>query len=229
MMDFSDFIKFLKNPIPEKQFDIESVPIFIRLVWKSILTLLLIEIVFGAIISSPLRYFNLFPILLDIKFDNLTIIKALLLLPIIEELIFRLPLKISKINFNISLSIIAFLLLYKLIFSSIYLALFLSLILLMYLNFSIKERSVFLNKLNFIFKKYFRTFFYSQAIIFGFLHLTNYRIDFKYFYLFPLFVAGYIATGCFWGYIRIRYKFGIYVCITSHICMNSIFVLLLLH
>jgi hypothetical protein len=136
---------------------------------------------------------------------------------------------ISKINFTISSSIIFFLLLNKLCNSKILLALSLSIIIFLFLNSYIKEESIYINKLRHFFIRYFRWVFYSQAIIFGFLHLTNYRIDFKYFYLFPLFAITYISTGCFWGYLRVRYKNGIFLCIASHVLINSLYFFILKH
>lgn len=221
MINFRDFAIFLKKPIAKEQFDDKSISSFIRLVGTSFLIILAIDIFTGILISTPLKNLSLAPSLKEINLTPINILKLSLLLPIIEELIFRLPLRISKVNFVTSFTVIIFLLLYKLCKSNIYLAISLSFILFLFLYFLIKEESSILNKLSVYFTKYFGIVFYFQALIFGFLHLTNYIIDFKYFYLFPLFVISYISAGCFWGYIRVRYTFGIYICIISHIVINS--------
>ena len=173
----------------------------------------------------PLRYMELFPEQKEINFNLNAYIKFSLLLPIIEESIFRLPLRISRNNLAISFSLILFIILNKL---NIYLAISLSMSLLItsYIVISIKPEI--LNKVNSLSKRYFLLFFYIQAIIFGFLHLTNYKLDIQYFYLFPFFIIGYIVTGCFLGYIRVRYSHGIYLCITAHILMNSLYCLTLI-
>ena len=227
MFHFRDFIIFLKNPSPGNQFDIKSISSFLKLVWISFLIILAIDIITGIFISSPLRYFNLYPSLRSINPSPFYILKISLLLPIIEELVFRLPLQISKVNFATTLCIIIFLFLYKLGILNIYLAISLSIILFFFLYLGIKKEYNILNSLSIFFTKYFREVFYFQALIFGFLHLANYNVDFKYFYLFPLFLISYISSGCFWGYIRVRYSFGIYVCITSHIVVNSIYYIVL--
>jgi hypothetical protein len=227
MFHFRDFILFLKNPSFGKQFDIKSISSFLKLIWISFLIILLIDIITGILITTPLRYFNLFPSFKELKFTPLNILKITLVLPIIEELIFRLPLRISKANFITSFSIIIFMFLYKLCLSKVYLAISLSLILFLLLYLNIKKESNFLNKLSIFFTKYFRVVFLLQALIFGFLHLINFKLDFKYFYLFPLFAISYISSGYFWGYIRVRYTSGIYVCIASHIVVNSIYCLIL--
>ena len=142
------------------------------------------------------------------------------MLPIIEELIFRLPLRISKINLVIPISLILFLFLYRI---NIYVAISLTIFLFVFLIFNISSESSILKRVNFFSTKYLYIIFYSQAIIFGLLHLMNYRLNYKYFYLFPFFVISLVFTGCFFGYIRVKYIFGIYVCIVSHIIANSIY------
>ena len=184
---------------------------------------MVIDIIAGILIVIPLRYFNLFPFLREFKFTPSNILKATLMFPIIEELIFRLPLKISKINLATSFSLIIFLVLNKWYFSNIYLALSFSFVLFLLLYISISSESSFLDRLTLSFTKHFWRFFYFQALIFGFLHLTNYIVDIRYFYLFPFIVISYISKGCLFGYLRIRFTYGIYLCIASHILVNSIY------
>ena len=224
MIDFRDFILFLKNPGLGRQFEINSIFSFLKLVWKSFFILLTIAFITGLGLSIPLKYFNLWPPPEDINFSLFNIFKIALFLPIVEELIFRLPLRISKVNLAATLSIILFLILYKF---NIYLSLSLSIVLFGFLHLRIKNDSSGLKRIDRFFIKYFFYLFYSQAFVFGFFHLTNYKLDFKYFYLFPLFVANQIFMGCFFGYLRVRYKYGIYVCIVTHIVVNSIYCLVL--
>ena len=226
MFDFANFISFLKKPGFGEQFEIKSISSFLKLVLISFLILFVIDIITGLGISTPLRYFKLFPSLKEINYSSFNIFKISLLLPIIEELIFRLPLKISKVNIVIPLSIILFLFLYKF---NIYVAVSLSIILSVFLCLSIKKESKLIYRIDILLTKHFGIFFYFQALIFGFLHLTNYWIDFKYFYLFPFLAINYIFTGCLFGYIRVKYNFGIFVCIVSHIFTNSIYCLVLFH
>jgi membrane protease YdiL (CAAX protease family) len=96
------------------------------------------------------------------------------------------------------------------------------------LYFILKKKSPFSEKLLFFFEKNFRILFYGQALMFGFLHLTNYNLDFNLFYLFPFVAISYIFIGFFLGYLRVRYSSGIFLCIFSHIVVNSLFYLLIL-
>ena len=229
MIDFSDFIIFLKNPSLEKQFDIKSLSLFLRLVWKSFLILLAGDLILGLVFCGPLIYFNLFPSVKGINFSLLNILKISLFYPIVEELIFRLPLRSSKFNLVISFSILISLLVIKRLVSNFYLAISLSLILYFSLSLFFQKDSLrFIKLINFFTLK-FRLVFYFQALLFGFLHLTNYNIEIKYFYIFPLFIMNYIFSGCFWGYLRVRYANGIYLCIASHILINSIYCVLFSH
>jgi hypothetical protein len=223
MIIIRDFILFLEKPDFGKQFEIKSFSSFIKIAWESFLILIAIDFVIGLVISTPLRYFSLLPSQKGINFSSLNILRFSLLVPIFEELIFRLPLRISKVNLTTPLSLILFFLLYKV---NIYVALSLSIILFVILFFGIKKESDFYYRADYFMTKYFYGVFYFQALLFGFLHLTNYNLNYKYFYLFPFFVISYIFTGCFFGYIRIRYNYGIYVCIVTHIVLNSIYCLI---
>jgi hypothetical protein len=228
-IDLRDFITFLKNPSRGEHYEINSISVFLRLLWSSFLVLMVIDIIAGILIVLPLRYLNLFPLLREFKFTPYNILKAILIFPIIEELIFRLPLNISKINFVTSFSLIIFLVLNKWCFSNIYLALSFSLILFLFLYIVIKGESSILNRLAHFFNNHFWMIFYIQALIFGFLHLTNYIVDFRYFYLFPLVVISYLSKGCLFGYLRVRFTYGIYLSIAAHIVFNSIYCLIFSH
>jgi hypothetical protein len=226
---FRDIISFIKNPLPGEKYEIDSISTFIRLLWKSIVVLILIDIVVGIIIVIPLSHFNLFPQLEEIKITPIVAFKIIVLFPIIEELIFRLPLRISKINLITSFCLIIFLNLNKWYFSNMFLTLLCCSILFLGLYFWTKKYHSFLNRLTYYLDVHFMEFFYFQALLFGFLHLTNYKVDFRYFFLFPFFATSYILIGFFLGYIRVRFKKGIYLCIFSHIFINGIYFFLLEH
>jgi hypothetical protein len=227
-IDLRDLITFLKNPKPGEHYEISSIAIFLKLVWKTFLALLIIDIIAGVLIVIPLRYFDLFPSLREIKFTSVNILKVTLILPVVEELIFRLPLRISKINFVTSFSLIIFLFLNKGCFSNIFLRLSISLVLFLILYIGIRKEFNFLKFLSGFFTNHFWSIFYFQSLVFGFLHLTNYMLDFRYFFLFPFIAISYISKGCLFGYLRVRFTYGLYLCITSHILINSIYFLVLL-
>ena len=144
-------------------------------------------------------------------------------------MIFRFPLRSSKFSLILSFSLIISLLVFKRLVFNIYLLISLSLILYFSLYLFLRVDSFLLTGLINFFTLKFRMVFYFQTLIFGFLHLTNYNIEFKYFYLFPFFIINYIFSGFFWGYLRVRYENGIYLCMASHIFINGIYFLILKH
>jgi hypothetical protein len=195
--------------------------------WKSFLVLFLADITIGIVLIMPLKYFNLFPELKQIEYTTYTALKIILLLPLLEELIFRLPLMISRINLAITFSLVSLVLLNNWGFNNLLLNLILALSFFVVSLYLIKKNKLIV-KLNGILKNHFWKIFYTQALIFGFLHLTNFNIEVKYFYLFPLFAFSYFISGCIFGYLRVRYKNGIFLCITSHILINGIYYLILI-
>ncbi len=228
MLVFKDFWTFVKNSNSVVQIDIETFTGFIKLAWKSIWILLFIDVVLGIFIIIPLKYLSLYPPIKEIEISRVPALYITLLFPILEELIFRLSLRISRINILITLCFVFYLFIHLFIFSNRVIALSCSFVIVLGLNQIINRESRIFNSILEILKNRFWVFFYGQALLFGFLHLTNYNLDFKYFYLFPLVTLSYIIPGIFWGYLRIRYSSGIYLCIVSHIAVNSLYWLLVL-
>ena len=224
MIDFNDLISFLKNPNLEERYEIKSITSFFKLLWRSFLITLGISIAISLFISTPLRYLNLLPPLKDINFSFLSFLKISFFVPLVEELIFRLPLRISRVNLITSLGLILFLIFQNL---NIYVSLSFLIVSFGFIILIIINRSDILPIGGNFFTKYYLFIFYSQAILFGLLHLPNYNLDLKYFYLFPLFIIIYILIGCLWGYIRVRFKYGIYACIITHMIVNSLYYLIL--
>ena len=66
----------------------------------------------------------------------------------------------------------------------------------------------------------FRVAFYTIAIIFGFIHITNYEISTNVLLLSPILVLPQILLGFYLGFIRIR--FGLLWSIALHAIYNGI-------
>jgi hypothetical protein len=141
--------------------------------------------------------------------------------PIVEEIIFRLPLKIKKLNLFISLAV-AFLFFYYLsaISSMATLKFFLIfipyLICLGFLIFFVVKTS-FLENFK---EKYYIFYFYGLSVIFGLLHLTNFIEDVpnKLILFSPIFTFFQIISGVFLSYTRIKY--GLIWSIALHMIIN---------
>jgi membrane protease YdiL (CAAX protease family) len=52
---------------------------------------------------------------------------------------------------------------------------------------------------------HFRSIFYFSAILFGFIHLTNYEYNFAILLLSPILILPQFIAGLFLGYLRIKY------------------------
>ncbi len=73
-------------------------------------------------------------------------------------------------------------------------------------------------------KKTFRVAFYVFAIIFGLVHLSNFKITANILLLAPILVAPQIILGGYLGFIRV--KFGLLWSILLHATYNAFFILL---
>lgn len=73
-------------------------------------------------------------------------------------------------------------------------------------------------------KNIFKLVFYTFAILFGFVHLSNFKITTNIILLSPLLVLPQIILGSYLGCIRI--KFGLLWSILLHATYNSIFILI---
>ncbi|HQG72456.1 MAG: CPBP family glutamic-type intramembrane protease [Tenuifilum sp.] len=205
----SHFIEFLKKPyIVNKQNKID---------WKYFFTLLfsyyLILLPVGVFIKIINSIFNITQKQVNLELFP-KIVLALFIVPIIEELLFRLILIINKRNLIIFSSITLILSTYNLLKSNYYFSIILftlSILAVLFLSRSFEIRS--------IITKYYSIYFYAIAIIFGLMHFKNYNgIDgFLYLWI-PFLVFPQILMGAFFGYIRI--KFGIIYSIIFHMIIN---------
>lgn len=104
---FDDFLLFLKNPdyepIPSKT----SFKIIINRILNGFL-LYFIAILIAGVVLNILRYWDLVPVKSDKLLNAPISIYILILAPMIEELIFRLPMRFSRINISISVLAIMF-------------------------------------------------------------------------------------------------------------------------
>jgi hypothetical protein len=222
MIDLRDLLLFIKRPNLESQFKVDTISYFVKLSLKSFLILFLIDLVNGLTIVAFLKHFNLYPPQSGSYNGNLTILKLTLLFPIVEELIFRLPLRFSRFNLSLSSCLILFLLFNK---QYPYLSLTLPVITFLFLFLVLREDSNILRFAEDQFKKHLVLLFYFQALIFGFLHLANFNLDLSRFYLFPLLILNFVFSGLIFGYLRVKYNYGIYVCIATHIVNNYVYLL----
>lgn len=218
-----DLAFFLKKPILSDEVKIKSLISGLILILKTFLIILLMNLVVSSLVVTPLKLLNLFPANKGLILNTHSILKVIILSPILEELLFRLPIKLSKQNLAISFCVLLFYLASRINPTA---GVLLSIIVLIFLMTWIQKQNDFSEKITSFYKQYFHIFFYLQALIFGCLHLSNYNLDHHLFLIFPLFILNYIILGCIFGYIRIRYSFGLYLCMLTHIAINGLYCLI---
>lgn len=155
-----------------------------------------------------------------------TIIFSVVLIgPIIEEFIFRLPLRVKKVNF-IPLILVVFLLMpasfiyrYKNGFSwwlivPVLLTGFVSILVLYQKTYT---------KISKFLKAKYRYYFYFIAAVFALLHISNYRFSIYIALFAPLLILPQLASGLILGFLRVKsgFTWGYFF----HAIHNAIFIL----
>ena len=172
---FLNLIEYLKNPILQVDENTSlkhRFKIFLQILAICILTAIIITPIFGII--EELQWVNMENHKVEMLFKDMGKLNVLLLgailIPIIEEAIFRGPITSFKNP------------------------------------------------------KYFKIAFYFFALLFGFIHITNFEITTNVLLLSPLLVLPQILLGGYFGYIRVR--FGIQWSMLLHGTYNCFFILI---
>ncbi|GGG47360.1 CPBP family glutamic-type intramembrane protease [Bizionia arctica] len=164
----------------------------------------------------------------DFKFDKYSGIQKFLLsaflIPILEELTFRLNLKFSKRNFLImflGISYSVFKIIFQLDWSN---SLLITVILTLLLGLLLKNKI--LNRLEIFWKENRLIVFYFLLFSFVLLHSTNYDLEFSTLIYIPLLMLPHFFAGLVFSYARL--KSGIIMSISLHILNNGLYALPLL-
>lgn len=143
-------------------------------------------------------------------FGQYSYIIIAILIPFIEEVIFRLPMNLKKSSIAISIAIL------YLRFSGNFITNFIDIrktedifkILIAIIIFTTLMIVLSQKKLDIIKRKHYRIVFYFIAICFGLIHITNFHpINYYLFFLYPFYVLPQFFMGVFIGHFRIRYGF----------------------
>ena len=209
-----DILLFLKHPQAEQhEIDTNGTKIF-RITIQYFIIIFICTL-FISILLSPIKQLEICPRLIHKKLPP--IIYVILIGPILEELIFRLPLKFTSYNILISIS----LLLLFLSNNNIYLMLAISLILTIF-GYSLYTNTLNIkSRLEYLWKYHFTIIFYLFAIFFGLLHINYYKVVTPIQYLLVvLLVLPQIVGSLIMGYVRVKYCNGIIITIMIHILYN---------
>ena len=151
---------------------------------------------------------------LDIEIDFGGIFLIVFLLPFFEELIFRLPLKLSKLR----LSIFLFLLAANTFLINFYVGFGTLLILGISLNFFFSKKYFKLIKSKWL--RYKVEVFYFFTFVFGLVHVSNFDPQILPWYIFPIVFLPQLIGGFLTGIVRLR--FGFFYGLLFHSVFNGI-------
>jgi hypothetical protein len=138
--------------------------------------------------------------------------------PIAEETMFRLSLRFKPIYFSLSLAVMAGLISREITGKLNSLLIFILIFMLIY-----QIASRYSSFLESFWKNHFRCIFYFFPILFGLVHIFNYRFtDVNQYWIAPLLVFPQLALGFVLSVTRIYYKKGFLLGILVHVLLNSI-------
>ena len=157
--------------------------------------------------------------------DFLSSLILILILPFIEELVFRLPLRYKKINFIpfiIFITLLTWVLLSETFYFSLALSIPLFVVITTFLILYTFNRRMADKRETFLSSKY-NFYFYTVAILFALSHLSNFSYSVSLLLFAPIVLLPQFIGGFFMGFIRIKQGFiwGFFL----HALHNAIFIL----
>lgn len=166
-------------------------------------------------------FFDLGPIKSALIEKPLDILAVAIIMPILEESIFRLPLKFKPCYFIISLSLFIYCILpisygyYKSLIIASIAGIITSITIYSNKN---KSQAIF----SYIYHSKFHIIFYFYTLFFGFMHIANYpNLGFIHILLSPLIILPQLILGAIIGYVRVKYNHGFIMAIIIHILCNT--------
>jgi membrane protease YdiL (CAAX protease family) len=145
--------------------------------------------------------------------------------PFMEEVIFRLSLVFDPLNISLSGSTIISLVLNKLSYHLIAIISFLLVFILIY-----KLATTYKQKMIAFWRKNFKYIFYFLSLLFGLVHIGNYKCtDTSQYLLTSILIFPQLAIGFVLSFTRVYYKKGFLIGIIIHCLMNSVGAGIVLH
>ncbi|MBX2915355.1 MAG: CPBP family intramembrane metalloprotease [Cyclobacteriaceae bacterium] len=223
-------IEYLKNPTVRNhnQFSqLEKIKKTLS-IFLLYVAIALIAGIFLRIIDSLIFYFSDFSIYEQLKvtnsesinrFGNYSFIIVVILGPLYEEILFRLPLNLSKLSIGVSLGFMFFYLLTGNLLSIDYQKFDTYFKIVGSIFFAGLVTFFFPKKFLDLFKNNFKLVFFIHAVIFALLHLTNFdSYNSSVILIYPLFTLPQLIMAVLIGYTRIEIGFA--YCVLLHSLIN---------
>jgi hypothetical protein len=207
-----ELFDFLIHPGINLSTEQSSKKTLIDVLFYLVLSFLLVGII-GGILSAIFSIQN--TVISDMSADKFilrTLLIGCILIPLLEESVFRLPLKFKPLYLGIAIAIMSWVFINKvnLIYgdseSIIYRVLsFLTAIPLGMLSFYYAKKHS--EYLRIFWQNNFRFIFYASILLFGLSHVANLDIPSKNIYYMPIIILPWFIGGYITGFIRIKYGF----------------------
>ena len=138
--------------------------------------------------------------------------------PVTEEIIFRLSLLFNPVNLALSVSTLISLIIHRFCNHLISIISFSLVFILIY-----ALASTYKSSLISFWNKNFKYIFYSLPILFGLVHISNYKIiEASQYFIALILIFPQLAIGFILSFTRLYYKKGFLICIIFHVLMNMI-------
>lgn len=206
-----NFFEYLRNPVSIENDELFTFKIYFKLIVLGYLLVLI-----SSIFLNTFKLLDILPKYSVPKIESFAqpgsiffFLFVVIIGPLTEEIIFRLNLKITKLNISTFLTAVSMLIIQVLFFRRFHFYIYLLIIPIFELiHYAINHLQFPLNKIDNFVKSKFKYVFHLSAIIFGILHLFNYETFYWWMIvIFPLIAAPYISMGYVFGYARMKYGF----------------------
>ena len=147
------------------------------------------------------------------------------ILPLVEEVAFRLSLKFKPIYIVLSSSVVSYYILTKLIFHTnisaidesfltrAVISILIGVVLYPIVNLRSSKK-----KLAEFWRRHFRSFYYVSCLLFAWMHITKYELSWTNVLLLPILTLPQLISALIYGYIRV--SFGFLYPLLFHMCTN---------
>ena len=214
------FVTFLKHPIILES-DVLSIKESVILLFKSVVLYAIFTLSYVVLVA--ILYFVLNLNITEFGSKTSNILYIVITAPIIEELIFRLPLKKFSKNIFISIGLLAYVFINDHLHVLMAIFLGMAIAFFPYLPFFGKKLEL---RINSFFKKHYGYIFYFFGFLFGLVHLYNAEL-----FTLDMFLSAFIYVinplifGYYLAFIRVCFKFGIIYAIILHSIGNLLLII----
>lgn len=235
MKEIKQLWEYLLNPTPEQESSnfITKLTRFLFVLGINVATVT---------IALAIQYIFKFIGLIDVEIlpvfhksnytEQLTLFLSIIfIIPIIEELIFRLHLLTQKQNIKISVITFIVYLTAQIVYTSkstFAISMISSLGLVLLIGYIVFQKRI-NDGIKEVWKNKFRSVFYITALVFGCIHIINHKLSVTNLIFAPLIVAPQIILGLNAGYLRVKsgFKWGLLLHIAHNVVFFGIFLYLM--